>query len=368
MKRVAILTTHRANNFGAMLQAFSLVKMCNELGSDTEILDWRCPYYERMYHTVFKWGNGVRSLWCCVWRLVVERRCKNMFAVFRDRLKISRPVFARAELEKMENEYDAFITGSDQVWNPINSAPQSNPTMFDRAYLLDFVKTKSKNSYAASIGVSEIKPATLIPEFVEAWRTYGIITLREHAGSEYVTRLSEHPAMTVFDPVLLHSDNWWKQNCSKSVLLPPRYIFEYNVNRLGLLDNVACSLSKRLKCRIVKPIIPGQATFKNVFGVSMGPEEFVMAIQTAECVFTSSFHCTAFSLIFRKKLYLAQRLRSDRPNTRFDSLFKFAGVKPIVVEQKGDIVVLFVDFTQVDEGMIESERKKSIEVLKAIVI
>ena len=36
---------------------------------------------------------------------------------------------------------------------------------------------------------------------------------------------------------------------------------------------------------------------------SVGPREFLSLIQHADYVITDSFHCTAFSIIFKKKFY-----------------------------------------------------------------
>lgn len=41
-KRIAVLTTHRANNYGAQLQAYALTHKINQLGANCEILDYRC--------------------------------------------------------------------------------------------------------------------------------------------------------------------------------------------------------------------------------------------------------------------------------------------------------------------------------------
>ena len=366
-KRVAILSTHRANNFGAMLQAYSLVEMCKELGADAELLDWRCPHYERMYHLNRIRGLSLRALWYNWWKLLIERKSRKMFEAFRRRLKMSAPIYLRSELENAENAYDVFITGSDQVWNPINSAPRDNPEAFDRAYLLDFVRQKSKNSYAASIGVPEIKPDSLKPEFVEAWRTFDVISTREHAGAELVARMSGHPAITVLDPVLLHDAKWWTQRCVGSIHLPKRYVFEYNVSQIEELDKAAISVSRSCGCKLVKPIIPGQARYNNIFGWDMGPEDFVNSVCRADCVLTSSFHCAAFALIFRKKLYLATRNDNNRPNSRFDSLFRFANLEPKIVRQNHGEIISTLDFARLDETQMRKIKLSSIELLKGIV-
>lgn len=49
---------------------------------------------------------------------------------------------------ELNNKFDKFIVGSDQVWNPTNNGQ-------DMAYLLDFVEDDYKKiSYSSSFGIS----------------------------------------------------------------------------------------------------------------------------------------------------------------------------------------------------------------------
>ena len=60
-KRIGILTFHRADNLGAVLQAYALSKYITEsIGIKTEIVDYKCEKVEstRYAHT----GNVVKRI------------------------------------------------------------------------------------------------------------------------------------------------------------------------------------------------------------------------------------------------------------------------------------------------------------------
>ena len=43
MKRIGILTFHRAINYGACLQAYALKKYIKDQGNECDIIDYHCP-------------------------------------------------------------------------------------------------------------------------------------------------------------------------------------------------------------------------------------------------------------------------------------------------------------------------------------
>ena len=92
MKRVAVLTTHRANNFGAVLQAFALVMAIKELGAEGVILDWRCPHYEWLYHKAWRiYRNPLPALKRLRHFLFTENHARKLFAEFRAQMPLSKP-------------------------------------------------------------------------------------------------------------------------------------------------------------------------------------------------------------------------------------------------------------------------------------
>ena len=53
MKKIGILTFHRAINYGACLQAYALKKYIKDQGNECDIIDYHCPAIEDFYSRVF---------------------------------------------------------------------------------------------------------------------------------------------------------------------------------------------------------------------------------------------------------------------------------------------------------------------------
>lgn len=361
MKQIGILTTHRANNFGAVLQAYSLVNACREIGTHAKIIDWRGPFYEWQYHRLLRITRNPISI--CrhfFWHLLRERYAYRLFESFRQRLPLTRPIKTGVALRKSAVAFDRFIVGSDQVWNPLNSALMAN--RFDRAFLLDFVGNRSRNAYAASIGVESIEPEVVRREFMAAWRRYDYISMREYAGAEYVSSLINRSVETVLDPVLLHDESWWR-NLVKRGSLPDEFVFEYNVRGVEALDAFAERIGMKRGIKVVRPLIPSFSWLWQREAMSMGPAEFVSAIAYSDCVVTSSFHAAAFSVIFGKKLFLIRRKTMKDPNSRFTTLFRFAGLTESIVVEDKQYFIVEVDCSRVDFEALQKERMHSIACL-----
>ena len=43
MKKIGVITMHRVQNFGSVLQAYALSEKLNRLGADCEIIDYQYP-------------------------------------------------------------------------------------------------------------------------------------------------------------------------------------------------------------------------------------------------------------------------------------------------------------------------------------
>ena len=339
--KVAILTTHRANNFGAMLQAYSLVTACCELGAEAEIIDWRHHFFEWQYHTALRMHKNpitvIKHLW---WYVTKETKARRKFEDFRSLLPMSSVIKSRRELEKTEQKYDIFIVGSDQIWNPINTALR--PQNFDRAYLLDFVANKKKYAYAASIGKQVISPPELLSEFVNAWKTFNGITMREFSGSSYVEMQIGRKIETVVDPVLLHDKDFWcniaKVNSSESDI-----ILVYNLRRFQQLYKIAEELSIKERLKIVNLLIPSMTEKCENNTICAGPIDFLRYINRSKYIVTDSFHASAFASIFGKKIFVQYNNKEGNANSRMDTLFTWTGVRGNVVVHSNDEHVVFFD-------------------------
>lgn len=380
MKKVAILTTHRANNFGAQLQTFALVSAVRMLGVDVEILDWRTPHFEYTYHKANHFSCAgfkhprmfIYYIQRLIWFRFFNRRIAELFDDFRSQYPISQKYENRNDLVADTNKYDCFVVGSDQIWNPLNTA--SDKVSFDRTYLLNFhMDSKKKKAYAASLGVAEITPETLIPEFKKWLTDFSAITVREFAGAELVYKLTGTRPKVVLDPVLLQSRSFWESYLDELSVPKTSYVFLYNMHRSDVLRNAAVKYAQERHLEVIEVILPSrpeQYWNRGVQPVAAGPNQFLALVAYAEAVFTASFHASAFSVLFHRKLFIETNDKKDNSNSRIDTLFEIAGVRNEVstVYQKDGISIerlLVNDWNSVDH-CIERAKKDSMESLRGL--
>lgn len=378
--KIAVLTTHRANNYGAVLQSYALTFKVNQLGQDCELLDYRCPFFELLYYSCrpVYWGrNPLIRMRNRVLRILRryfrDRRTVKSFEQFRRKhLRISNATYETPlQLAASESVYDVFIAGSDQIWNPANTTGKIED--FDRTYFLDFVKNgRKKHSYAASIGVSVVSEelADIYRHYLQDFET---LSMRELKGADIIQSILQKEVFAVCDPVLLLEPNEWQQ-IENSVNLPTKkYILVYCVGGGDKLERYASELGAEMGCVVYfiqPPIVGNVASKKQNVLTGVGPSEFVWLIRNAQAVVTTSFHASAFSLLFGVPLHC----HMDNPdsliqrNSRLESLFSFFGVDERQIKRGGvgDAPVAII--TPIDENrrVLNETRAFSLKVLQGI--
>ena len=159
--KIGILTFHRAENFGAVLQVYALQRFLQEKGHEVQVIDYRNRHIEAMYHifnpyVLFLRKNIFKSLIAYLSRfrnVGGRKQCKRKYEHFRNEyLKISGRCKNVADVADF---YDCIIAGSDQIWN-LHLTGGLDPN-----YFLAYKKGegKKKIAYAAS---SETDPKGLI--------------------------------------------------------------------------------------------------------------------------------------------------------------------------------------------------------------
>lgn len=371
MKKIAILTTHRANNFGAMLQAYALVTAIRAMGADAEILDWRCKHFEWSYHYAWRiYRNPIPAFKRMLFYYGIEWPVRRRFKSFRARLPMSPVLKRKQDLIDVQTSYDLFIAGSDQIWNPINSS--INRIHFDRTYFLDFVADKKKKkAYAASIGVQRIEPKSIIPEYQRLLAGFSSITVRESSGADLVEELIHERPEVVLDPVLLHTKEFWQGVFGDELYMSNEpYLLLYNIKKSDVLRSEAIAYAKIQGLRTVEVVVPAQPSIKNTnvdAYLQAGPAEFLRLLANAAVIFTNSFHASAFSVLFHKALYVETADLVGNSNSRIETLFMTSGLEQYisVQMQNGKNTIRSygsVDWHQVD-GRMEIARAKSLQIL-----
>lgn len=365
--RVGILTFHRAVNYGALLQAFALQRTLYGIGVESQIIDYRNQIIEDMYR--FKSFFERRTIKSKIKYFIQGKNdiaCIQKFEKFRDdRLNLTSDIYYNAhDLKKIEDSFDLYITGSDQVWN-------YNAHGFDENYFLDFViNHKKRFSYAASFGI------TSIPEIYQ--RRYKLLlscmqvrSIREEEGKILVKDIFGMDSRVDLDPTLLMTKRQWIEQVGYRNS-EEKYILVYC---FGLTDTMKEFVEKLSKASDLKVRFFGKA-FQNPFKVNSSnivnadPFDFVREFLNAEYIVTNSFHGTAFSINLNKKFFVELLAESSKVNSRIENIIRFTDLESRYINSKKPIERYMedrVNWERVNE-VLNTRREESISFLREILV
>lgn len=311
--KVGTITYHRANNYGAALQAYALQKTLDGLGFDSEIINY-IPNQQmntRKKSILNKVLTNVKN----IDKYIAAKIFRNKFRMFREEnLKISNKSFVGdATISEDLLKYDAYIVGSDQVWN----TDISNKS---KAYFLHFVHKGKKISYAGSLGKDT--PNTIESEYIKKYLSeFKSISVREKKLKDILQEDYNIQAECVLDPVfLLNKEEWLK--ISKRVNTPKKYVLCYMLEYSDELINHTKELAKRFDAKALY-ISPSHSNFKGKKLYGLGPKEFLYVIANAQYICTNSFHGTAFSIIFEKNFTI---FKHSKLNSRIENIVNLVGL------------------------------------------
>ena len=314
--KVGVLTMNRIINYGSVLQTYATQYILEKMGCECEIIDYRYPNEFHYTHghrrspikfkTRLSQWLGLKTQW---------RKVKKFKKFQRQYLHLSREYTSPNDIKRNLPQYDIYMSGSDQVWNP-------RYIYEDTTFLMDFVPDgKRIVSYASSFSTDEI-PARSWKMYEKMLRRYQHISVREHNGAALVKQLTGREAVVDLDPTLLLSSAEWVDIApAKRMVKQPYmliYILTYAVGTIPHLAVMVECLRKELGMQTV--LIGKEMDFPcdRVF-TDCSPAEFIALVRDADYVLTSSFHGTAFALNFAKPL---TAIVADDKDDRIMSLLK----------------------------------------------
>lgn len=322
MDKVGIITFHASHNYGSALQAYALQKTVNRLGLKCEIINFRTDRQKDIY-SVFTKRKGfryvVKNLSHLLYFQPLTQKHDRFEEFMKEFFRLSENEYTSLE-QLMENppEYDYYISGSDQIWNPA-------PADFDWAFYLPFVKKGKKTSYAASFGpTGEINNEQIIKRIREYVDKYSSISVREQRSKEIVETYTRHRAQIVLDPTLLLSSSEWDA-LAEEPDIKGKYILFYTLFASREMMNIAKEAQRKLGLPVIVTVFSNQFDVFNTFDkqYSVGPREFLGLIKNAELIITSSFHGTVFSIKYQRPFYSINGLKDER----IRSLLKATGLE-----------------------------------------
>ena len=354
--RIGIVTFQETNNYGAILQNYALQKALIKLGHSPETIDYRSEYIAKPYRLRHLRDKGLRKwlLGIIGYLVYLPRTRKNK--LFRQLIKYS-PIVDINNIDSLNDIYDIFIAGSDQVWN-------CGLTGGDPVYMLGFVDDRDKCfAYAASIGAEHI-----LRDWIELYKSYissfNRISVREGCViREMENLLSRADICRMPDPLVLLSRDEWDEVAVTPSLNEP-YIYVYQLGVSSLLVEMADNLAREHNCKLVFSPFPVGRLSRGYYDISAGCGEVVGYIRNAEYVLTDSFHGTLMSIIYGKKFYTYSGGTHSAVGSRINDMLKQYGLETRLIEKtKSDDVI---DYSYTDSILV-SERKMAYEYLNSII-
>ena len=368
MFNVCGVTFDHTTNYGSCFQAYALQTAIEAMTIQGE----KCHYdllptailmAEKQSQKSSGENNFISSIKKKILASLHKERRKH-FAEFENKYMHFADCKRMQELPSLNEQYDAFVCGSDVVWNV-------NYTQGESMYFLDFAD-KYKFSYAASFGVMDIdrdyNSLSNGKSAREIFQTYlpklNQISVRESGAVDTAQKLSGKPVVHVCDPVLLLSPEHWDKLAGKAKG-KKHYIFAYST----YVNTKYMAFLKQLRKETGLPIIHVTWDFKAALtnGLLFGPrpEKWLQLMRDADYVVTNSFHGVVFCTLFHKTFWFP--LRDDIINGSGIRLFDFLHLcgldERMVIGAPPHIDLSPLDYSKTDER-IRQFREKSIEFLK----
>lgn len=365
--KAIIMTLALSFNYGAALQTYALARKLQDLGVATSVykyidmgrLTYGCSIKKKFIHTLWYYGKDIFNLW----------QKKIGFSRFRKKyIPLTKKRYHNnTELKKAPKDYDVYISGSDQIWNP-------DVFLYDTSYFFDFLPdTCKKISYASSFGKSTFNEKDK-EKCGKLLAKYEKISVREDSGVGIVKELCGKEAECVLDPTMLLTRDDWdviaddakkKAKNFKGILC---YIMPGDSKVVSAIVKTAEDLHKETSLPIMYIGIKEYEVFK--YGMKnsdifASPMDFVAYFKNAEYVVTNSFHGTAFSLIYGKKFYIPinDSLPKEKAlHERVTSILKKTDAENAMF-LVSDMKRKEIDVEKIQKNL-SSEREKSLEFLK----
>ena len=238
------------------------------------------------------------------------------------------------------NEYDYFVAGSDQVWNP--TYPHTSCINF-----LTFAPKHKRIALAPSFGLSSL-PEYVKPIYKKWIGEIPSLSVRENKGAEIIKELTGRNAVVLADPTLCVSRQDWEKVEKKPTFDTAKpFVFTYFLgNETNSYRSFVEKYAKNNGYEIINIFDLREPEF-----YSVNPAEFVYLIHNAKMVFTDSFHGTVFSLIMHTPFVVFDRIENGgiSMSSRIETLLNKFSMNKRHFNELDKKQIDNIDFSNVDQ-------------------
>ena len=297
--RIGILTFHNVINYGAFLQAFSLLNKLQEQfpNDEVEIIDYTAPKARKRKLYMVLWNvkhHGIKGG-------LSELKRISVFKSAQKHLSLSPRSFCTGNLKKLysyiDKRYDLLIIGSDAVFN-------WNQTKFPTAFIPDYRFSIPVYTYAASVHGLRFYSASneILQNCGNVFERMECIGVRDNCSEKFV-KLCYEGARTLHccDPTLFRDKEVIYQiGISAKAKIQKKYGFSLDSKYIVVMapdSNMVKEVSKRYgdEYKIISVFV--KSSFADYYVADLNPFEWTVILKQADLVVTSYFHGTLLSLV-----------------------------------------------------------------------
>ncbi len=367
MLRVCGVTFVMTTNYGSCLQAYALQRTISrmEIGGepcDCSLLTTVIIRRKEAAQNKTNLKLTARVKQKCFGRITRYRR--RRFEIFEKKYLHFTECGDRADLKKLDPQFDAFVCGSDVIWN-------FTYTKGDTMFFLDFAD-KYKFSYAASLGkasLEAVREGVNLPEPAEALYRRCIgrldgVSVREEYAKDLLALYTDKNIEVTCDPTLLLTEEEWMQIADPKKR-KGKYIFAYSTSTRPNYTSFLKKLRRQTGLPVVQITWSPADAIKQKSLTFPTPQRWLRLLHDAEYVVTNSFHGTAFAVLFHKKFFVAiQGERSVRNNVRLYDFLNGLGLDDRLYSETPDTIPTTApDFTAADK-QLQAVRDHSIRYIR----
>ena len=358
--KIGIITFHFAHNYGAMLQAYALQETLAAQGHEVGIIDYEPNYHLSKFPRKFTWYSCVSPSI----KTFAHNVLKKILSLFYYRKRYASFVsFTSSRMKLLScpegfdgTGYDCIVVGSDQIWNPKLTGGTYDGMYFGENFKCPVI------SYAASNQASSLPDCDKerLSSLLSGLKSIGV---RELKLKDLLAVLTEKEISVNLDPTLI-SDKSIYSGFKLPKRAPKKYVLIYEIGTHCEVQRLADAYAKLINVDVVR--LTGTVTYKTLCGFQLteGPEEFVSYIRNAECVFTTSFHGTALSIINQTAFYCFRQ--GTVGDLRMESLLTQLNLLDRFVPMGADVKVKVIDYKAVTEKLDELKKMSCNYLFNAI--
>jgi hypothetical protein len=335
--KIGILTQPLLENYGGLLQCYALQTILKRLGHEVWVVQRTTGELQ---------GSTKKVLFSCIKQFdkiflgekLIKRLRPSTYAKRNTSYFVlnyinpkTKLITTTETLKKchIEQNFEAYIVGSDQVWRPIYSPCINN-------YFLDFLVPQDRTkriAYAASFGVDEWEfseeETSVCKDLI---KLFDGVSVRENSATALCEKyLGRNDALHVLDPtMLLEKEDYIRIVEKEKEPKSPGNLFCYILDESSEKNQVVESIASQIDAVPFTQMPKCKLTYENLRDrledcVYPSVTAWLRAFMDADMVVTDSFHGCVFSIIFNKPFWVIGN--HSRGMARFESLLSMFGLE-----------------------------------------